>query len=80
MSGILHALVEDAAREAGCQPEQMLGRINHITINLPHPRAKLRIKAYLKAKDAGFSYEQIARVFKVTKKTVVEATREARFK
>jgi hypothetical protein len=76
VTGILHALVEDAAREAGCPVEQMLGRITPLTIS--HPKSEIRNKAYLRAVDAGFSREQIARTFKVDRRAVGEGIRKAR--
>ena len=84
MTGLLHALVEDAAREAGCEPKQVLGRIVPLKdpatgrFSKPNPKAEIRRLALLRAAEEGFSREQTARVFKVSKRAVVRAISKAR--
>jgi chromosomal replication initiation ATPase DnaA len=72
MSGYLHALVEDAAREAECTVADMLStsRRNHVV--------RARHTALILAFDAGFSREQIGRVVKRSKRTVVRTGRKAK--
>jgi chromosomal replication initiation ATPase DnaA len=66
VTGYLAALVEDAAREAGCTVAQMLG---------DHTRryAKARQRAMRDAFDACFSAEQIGRAFNRHHSTVLYA-------
>lgn len=71
--GLLAALVEDAARDAGCTVAQMLGPFQS-----PSERVASRRAAFLAAAANGYSREQTARAFKVTKRTVVRGVRIAR--
>jgi chromosomal replication initiation ATPase DnaA len=73
MTGVLHALVEDAAREAGCSTAVFLGegRARHVA----HARQRAMARAYY---DTGFSAEQIARVFNRERSTVSYAVRKFR--
>ena len=67
MSGLLHALVEDAAREAGVTVAQMLGPQRNRSI------AWARQRAMAKAFRAGFSAPQIGRAFNRDHTTVLYA-------
>ncbi len=67
MTGILHALVEDAAREAGCTVAQMLGPTRVRSI------AWARQKAMRRAFEEGFSAPQIGWVFRRDHTTVLYA-------
>lgn len=69
MSGLLHALVEDAAREAGCTVAQILGPQRSRTIT------EARWQAMLAAYEGGFSLPQIGRVFNRDHTTVLHAVR-----
>lgn len=74
MTGRLHALIEDAARDAGCTVAQMRG-----TLHWSRPeQVSRRRSAFLRAAEMGFSREQTARVFGVTKRTVVRGIKEER--
>jgi chromosomal replication initiation ATPase DnaA len=72
MTGILHALVEYAAREAGCSVAQILG------YNRRHPIAYYRQIAMRLAYEEGFTAEQIGRVFNRHHTTVLYATAKMR--
>jgi chromosomal replication initiation ATPase DnaA len=67
MTGILHALVEDAAREAGCSIACILGPARNRRIAWP------RQKAMKRAMDEGFSSTQVARAFNRDHTTVLYA-------
>jgi hypothetical protein len=68
VTGYLHALVEDAAREAGCTVAQMLGP--------QHRFAPYRHQAMKRAHDDGYSLPQIGRAFNRDHTTVVYAVRK----
>jgi DNA-binding LacI/PurR family transcriptional regulator len=70
MTGYLHALVEDAAREAGCTVAQM---VSPQTGRRAVPVDAAKRAAILAAAEAGYSREQIARAFKRSKRNVVRA-------
>ena len=57
MSGLLHALIEDAAREAGCSIAQIVGRTRR------RPIVWARQKAMRRAYEEGFSIVQIGLAF-----------------
>jgi chromosomal replication initiation ATPase DnaA len=65
MTGYLHALVEDAAREAGCTVAVILGSQRRF--------AAYRQRAMRDAYEAGYSSFQIARVFNRDHSTVLYA-------
>jgi chromosomal replication initiation ATPase DnaA len=71
VTGILHALVEDAAREAGCTLAQMLGHCRR------QPIARCRQRAMKRAYEEGFTFEQVGRVFNRHHSTVVHAANKA---
>jgi DNA-binding LacI/PurR family transcriptional regulator len=72
VTGYLHALVEDAAREAGCTVAQMVapqfGR-------RPSQVDAAKRAAIMAAVDAGYSREQIGRVFNRSKRNVVRVVK-----
>ena len=67
MSGFLHALVEDAARDAGCTIAQILGHSRNPRFVEPRQRAMRR------AYEEGFTSTQIGRVFNRDHTTVLYA-------
>lgn len=71
--GFLHALVEDAAREAGCTVAQIRAPL----IN-KRRLCESRNAAVMAAVEAGYSREQIARAFGKTKRSIVRAVRKER--
>jgi chromosomal replication initiation ATPase DnaA len=70
MTGYLHALVEDAAREAGCSVAVILGHQRRIEA------VRARWRAMRRAYDAGYSLPQIGRVFNRDHSTVLHAVRK----
>ena len=70
MIGRLHALVEDAAREAGCTVAQILGHQRRF--------ASARHRAMAKAHSEGFSMPQIGMVFNRDHTTVCYAVHKQR--
>lgn len=70
MTGYLAALVEDAAREAGCTVAQMLGPQRAL-----HP---YRWRAMKRAHEEGYSLPQIGRAFNRDHTTVLHAVRKVR--
>lgn len=72
MTGLLHALVEDAAREAGCSVGRVLAHGGSRAVS------RARHKAMYRAAEHGFSREQTARVFNRTKRAVVMAVAKIR--
>jgi hypothetical protein len=67
VTGYLHALVEDAAREAGCTVAQMLG------YQRTRPLVAARWRAIRTAYAEGYTSGQIARVLNRDPSTVVHA-------
>ena len=67
MIGFLAALIEDAAREAGCTIQQMLGPCRRA------PIVTARQKAMLRAYEEGFSSTQIGWAFNRDHTTVLYA-------
>jgi chromosomal replication initiation ATPase DnaA len=67
MTGLLHALVEDAAREAGCTVAQMLGRQQAAFI------AHARQRAMRRAWEEGYSAPEIGAAFRRDHTTVLYA-------
>lgn len=68
MTGLLHALVEDAAREAGVTVAQILGPQRAL--------APFRWRAMKRAHEAGFSLPQIGRAFNRDHTTVLHGLRK----
>jgi chromosomal replication initiation ATPase DnaA len=73
VTGVLHAYVEDAAREAGCSLAALLGERR--SPRLAQARQRAMARAYY---DTGFSAEQIARAFNRERSTVSYAVRKFR--
>jgi chromosomal replication initiator protein len=71
MTGFLHALVEDAAREAGVSIAAILGPSSRQ--DLARPRMRAMARAHV---DYGFSLPQIGRVFNRHHTTVLHAVRK----
>jgi uncharacterized protein YdaU (DUF1376 family) len=72
VTGLLHAFVEDAAREAGCTVAQMVGPIRE------RPIVAARHEAMARAYASGFSTVQIGTVFARDHSTVIHAIRRNR--
>jgi chromosomal replication initiation ATPase DnaA len=68
VTGYLHALVEDAAREAGCTVAQILGYQRKF--------APYRHRAMMSAATEGYSLPQIGRAFNRDHSTVFYAVRK----
>jgi chromosomal replication initiator protein len=71
MTGFLHALVEDAAREAGVSIAAILGPSKRREIAWPRMRSMARAHV-----DYGFSLPQIGLVFNRDHTTVLHAVRK----
>jgi hypothetical protein len=75
MTGYLHALVEDAAREAGTHVAELVApqrgrRLRNLT--------EAQHAAIMVAVEAGYSREQIGRVFKRSKRSIVRTVTKMR--
>jgi chromosomal replication initiation ATPase DnaA len=70
VTGYLHALVEDAAREAGCTVAQMLGYQRNQGAKFARWRAMRR------AHEDGYSLPQIGRAFNRDHTTVIYGLRK----